>query len=102
MFFLFVFKEQGGKLMHYYAYVDREVCISCSACGAAAPRLFQYDAQGIAYMCLDCNSGTAQIPECDLESLYDAVENCPTSAIIVGQRPFSYLLAHLFLKGSLS
>ncbi len=74
--------------MHYYAYVDREVCISCSACGAAAPRLFQYDAQGIAYMCLDCNSDTAQIPECDLENLDDAVENCPTSAIIVGQRLF--------------
>ncbi len=87
--FLFVFKEQGGKLMHYYAYVDREVCISCSACGAAASRLFQYDGQGIAYMCLDCNSGMAQIPECDLENLDDAVENCPTSAIIVGQRPFS-------------
>ncbi|MTV19562.1 ferredoxin [Staphylococcus delphini] len=75
--------------MSYYAYVDREVCISCSACGAAAPRLFRYDAQEIAYMCLDCNSGTAQIPECDLGNLDDAVENCPTSAITVGQQPFS-------------
>ncbi|UXS29586.1 ferredoxin [Staphylococcus delphini] len=75
--------------MSYYAYVDREVCISCSACGAAAPRLFRYDTQGIAYMCLDCNSGTAQIPECDLGNLDDAVDNCPTSAITVGQQPFS-------------
>ncbi|EGQ1630191.1 ferredoxin [Staphylococcus pseudintermedius] len=75
--------------MSYYAYVDRDMCIACSACGAAAPRLFRYDAQGIAYMCLDCNSGTAQIPEYDLGNLDDAVENCPTSAITVGQQPFS-------------
>ncbi|EHC9965060.1 ferredoxin [Staphylococcus pseudintermedius] len=75
--------------MSYYAYVDRDMCIACSACGAAAPRLFRYDAQGVAYMCLDCNSGTAQIPECDLGNLDDAVENCPTSAITVGQQPFS-------------
>ncbi|EGQ3298597.1 ferredoxin [Staphylococcus pseudintermedius] len=75
--------------MSYYAYVDRDMCIACSACGAAAPRLFRYDAQGIAYMCLDCNSCTAQIPECDLGNLDDAVENCPTSAITVGQQPFS-------------
>ncbi|EGQ0309425.1 TPA: ferredoxin [Staphylococcus pseudintermedius] len=75
--------------MSYYAYVDRDMCIACSACGAAAPRLFRYDAQGIAYMGLDCNSGTAQIPECDLGNLDDAVENCPTSAITVGQQPFS-------------
>lgn len=75
--------------MSYYAYVDRDMCIACSACGAAAPRLFRYDAQGIAYMCLDCNSGTAKIPECDLGNLDDAVENCPTSAITVGQQPFS-------------
>ncbi|MDT0978713.1 ferredoxin [Staphylococcus pseudintermedius] len=75
--------------MSYYAYVDRDMCIACSACGAAAPRLFRYDAQGIVYMCLDCNSGTAQIPECDLGNLDDAVENCPTSAITVGQQPFS-------------
>ncbi|EOY0079416.1 ferredoxin [Staphylococcus pseudintermedius] len=75
--------------MSYYAYVDRDMCIACSACGAAAPRLFRYDAQGIAYMCLDCNSGMAQIPECDLGNLDDAVENCPTSAITVGQQPFS-------------
>ncbi|EPO5853435.1 TPA: ferredoxin [Staphylococcus pseudintermedius] len=75
--------------MSYYAYVDRDMCIACSACGAAAARLFRYDAQGIAYMCLDCNSGTAQIPECDLGNLDDAVENCPTSAITVGQQPFS-------------
>ncbi|EKI4618913.1 ferredoxin [Staphylococcus pseudintermedius] len=75
--------------MSYYAYVDRDMCIACSACGAAAPRLFRYDAQGIAYMCLDCNSGTAQISECDLGNLDDAVENCPTSAITVGQQPFS-------------
>lgn len=75
--------------MSYYAYVDRDMCIACSACGAAAPRLFRYDAQGIAYMCLDCNSGTERIPECDLGNLDDAVENCPTSAITVGQQPFS-------------
>ncbi|EGQ1659712.1 ferredoxin [Staphylococcus pseudintermedius] len=75
--------------MSYYAYVDRDMCIACSACGAAAPRLFRYDAQGIAYMCLDCNSGTAQIPKCDLGNLDDAVENCPTSAITVGKQPFS-------------
>lgn len=78
--------------MSYYAYVDRDMCIACSACGAAAPRLFRYDAQGIAYMCLDCNSGTAQIPECDLGNLDDAVENCPTSAITVGSSLFRYPL----------
>ncbi|WP_306665664.1 ferredoxin [Staphylococcus coagulans] len=61
---------------------QRSMCFLFSLWCYGTP--FQYDAQGIAYICLDCNSGSVQIPEGDLENLDDAVENCPTSAIIVG------------------
>ncbi|ARJ50625.1 ferredoxin [Staphylococcus lutrae] len=74
--------------MDCYACVDREMCISCAACGATAPHLFKYDADDVAYMCLDQNSGTCPIPEAEIDHLNDAVENCPTAAVMVSQTPF--------------
>ena len=55
--------------MNYYTYVDRENCISCAACGVAAPNLFKYDVEDIAYGCLDNNCGCEPIPFNEIEHL---------------------------------
>lgn len=60
--------------MNYYTYVDRENCISCAACGVAAPNLFKYDVEDIAYGCLDNNCGCEPIPFNEIEHLKNACE----------------------------
>ena len=55
--------------MNYYTYVDRENCISCAACGVAAPNLFKYDVEDIAYACLDNNRGCESVPSNEIEHL---------------------------------
>ena len=37
-----------------------DTCIACGACGAAAPDIYDYDDEGIAYVILDDNQGTAE------------------------------------------
>ncbi len=64
-------------------WVDKDTCIACGACGATAPDVYDYDEDGIAYVILDDNTGTAEVPE-DLEdSVLDAQEGCPTDSIKV-------------------
>lgn len=75
--------------MKYFTYVDRENCISCAACGAAAPNLFKYDVKDIAYACLDNNNGNAPIPFDEIENLNDAFEGCPTESIKISKIPFN-------------
>lgn len=76
--------------MARYTYVDRKSCISCAACGVAAPQLFEYDAMDVAYCCLDHNTGNTAIEsEEALENLEDACEGCPTESIKVGSTPFN-------------
>lgn len=51
-------KEEG--LLSKYTVVDQETCIACGACGAAAPEIFDYNDEGVAFVILDENEGTAE------------------------------------------
>ncbi|WAA13794.1 ferredoxin [Fervidibacillus halotolerans] len=74
--------------MAKYTIVDKDTCIACGACGAAAPDIYDYDDEGIAYVILDDNTGTAEVPEVLEEDMMDAFEGCPTESIKVSDQPF--------------
>ncbi|RDY70128.1 ferredoxin [Halobacillus sp. SY10] len=74
--------------MAKYTIVDKETCIACGACGAAAPDLYDYDDEGIAYVVLDDNEGTEEVPELYEEDMEDALEGCPTDSIKISTSPF--------------
>ncbi|MDQ0338873.1 ferredoxin [Caldalkalibacillus uzonensis] len=74
--------------MPKYTIVDKETCIACGACGAAAPDIFDYDDEGLAENILDENTGTVEIPDVLEEDLEDAFEGCPTDSIKVAEQPF--------------
>ena len=46
--------------MAKYTIVDQETCIACGACGAAAPDIYDYDDEGIAFVTIDENQGLLQ------------------------------------------
>jgi len=71
-----------------YTIVDQETCIACGACGAAAPKIFDYDDEGIAYVMLDNNTGNAKIPHVLKDDMRDAFQGCPTDSIKLADRPF--------------
>ena len=73
--------------MPTYTIVDKDTCIACGACGASAPDIFDYDDEGISYVILDDNEGTAEVPEDLLDDLEDAAEGCPTDSIKVAGTP---------------
>ncbi|SFT05302.1 ferredoxin [Marininema halotolerans] len=64
-------------------WVDKDTCIACGACGACAPDVYDYDEDGIAFVILDDNAGTAIIPEEFHDDVQDAMEGCPTDSIKV-------------------
>ncbi|MBD1371653.1 ferredoxin [Hazenella sp. IB182357] len=64
-------------------WVDKDTCIACGACGATAPDVYDYDEDGIAYVILDDNTGTADVPEDLFDDVRDAQEGCPTDSIKV-------------------
>jgi ferredoxin len=74
--------------MAQFSIVDRETCIACGACGAAAPQIFDYDDEGIAFVLLDDNKGDTEIPRKLQDDLYDAQQGCPTDSIKVSGSPF--------------
>ncbi|OZI11634.1 ferredoxin [Bacillus sp. FJAT-42315] len=74
--------------MPKYTIVDKDTCIACGACGAAAPDIYDYDDEGIAFVILDDNEGTAIIPEVLEEDMQDAFEGCPTDSIKIADAPF--------------
>ncbi|MEB2628812.1 ferredoxin [Peribacillus frigoritolerans] len=74
--------------MSKYTVVDQETCI---ACGAAAPEIFDYNDEGVAFVILDENEGTAEVAEGLFDDLDDAVEGCPTDSIKVETSPFKVL-----------
>ena len=74
--------------MPKYTIVDKDTCIACGACGASAPDIFDYDDEGISYVILDENEGTAEVPEDLFDDLEDAAEGCPTDSIKVANEPF--------------
>lgn len=74
--------------MPKFTIVDRDTCIACGACGAAAPDIYDYDDDGLAYVIIDNNQGTIEIPEELYDDLFDALEGCPTDSIKVSDRSF--------------
>ncbi len=47
--------------MAKYTIVDKDTCIACGACGAAAPDIYDYDDEGIAFVTLDENKGVVEV-----------------------------------------
>lgn len=74
--------------MAKFVIVDQETCIACGSCGACAPEIFDYDEEGLAYVILDNNQGTEEVPEDLYDDLEDAREGCPTESIKVKETSF--------------
>ncbi|SFL98614.1 ferredoxin [Salibacterium qingdaonense] len=74
--------------MAKYTIVDKDTCIACGACGAAAPDIFDYDEEGLAEVMLDENTGTAPVSTSLEDDLLDAFEGCPSDSIKVSSSPF--------------
>lgn len=74
--------------MAKYTIVDKETCIACGACGASDPDIYDYDDEGIAFVILDDNTGTCEVPEILEDDMMDAFEGCPTESIRVSDKPF--------------
>ncbi|SDQ53643.1 ferredoxin [Virgibacillus salinus] len=74
--------------MPKYTIVDKETCIACGACGAAAPDIYDYDDEGIAYVVLDENEGNVEVPDVLEEDMIDAYEGCPTDSIKIADTSF--------------
>ncbi|PTJ88798.1 ferredoxin [Mammaliicoccus sciuri] len=74
--------------MAKYTIVDMDTCIACGACGAAAPDIYDYDDEGIAYVILDDNKGIEAVPDELLEDMEDAFEGCPTDSIKIADESF--------------
>lgn len=74
--------------MPKFTIVDKDTCIACGACGAAAPDIFDYDEDGLAENILDNNEGIVEIPEVLEEDLQDACEGCPTESIKISEESF--------------
>ncbi|MFS8513664.1 MAG: ferredoxin [Planifilum fulgidum] len=75
--------------MAKYTMVDKETCIACGACGAAAPDIFDYDDEGLAENILegDDNRGVVEVPEELYDQLEDAHSGCPTGSIKISSQP---------------
>lgn len=71
-----------------YAKVRCEECIACGICQLKAPRLFDYDDEGIALMTQDGNTGTTPLDPADIPAFKDAYISCPTGAIKRSSHPF--------------
>ncbi|RWZ60231.1 ferredoxin [Halobacillus fulvus] len=74
--------------MPKFTIVDKDTCIACGACGAAAPDIFDYDDEGLAEAILDDNLGNTEVPELYEEDMEDAFEGCPTESIKIADEPF--------------
>ncbi|MEC0369091.1 ferredoxin [Paenibacillus chibensis] len=76
--------------MGKYCWVDKDTCISCGACGATAPDIYDYDDEGLAEVVFDgdANQGITEIPEAMYDDLQDAADGCPTDSIHVADQPF--------------
>ena len=82
------FLSKEAKNLAKYTIVDMDTCIACGACGAAAPDIYDYDDEGISFVILDDNQGTAEVPEELYEDMEDALEGCPTDSIKIEEEPF--------------
>lgn len=74
--------------MPIYTIVHKETCIACGACGAAAPKVFDYDDEGISFSIIDQNKGVKAVPTEYEDDTIDAYEGCPTDSIKISKNPF--------------
>lgn len=70
-----------------YAIINQETCIGCGNCEEIAPDIFNLDEEGIAFVKLDRNQGSAPIQEDKLANLAEALEECPTDSVMVADQP---------------
>ena len=56
--------------------VNRDNCIGCGACQAIAPNIFEIDDEGLSVI------KVKEVPASDAEDFNDALESCPTGAIV--------------------
>ncbi len=82
-------RAYGGGVVPKYTIVDIETCIACGACGAAAPEIYDYDDEGIAYVRLDDNKGLIEVDPRLEEDMLDAFEGCPTDSVKISSEPFN-------------
>ena len=82
------FLSNEAKNLAKYIIVDMDTCIACGACGAAAPDIYDYDDEGIAFVILDDNQGTAEVPEELYEDMEDALAGCTTDSIKIEEELF--------------
>ena len=61
------------------AKVVRENCIGCGACQAIAPNIFVIDDEGLSKVVVE------EVAETDVADCKDAIESCPTGAIVEEQ-----------------
>jgi ferredoxin len=76
-----------GGIMAIYTKIDQDVCISCGACVAEAPSI--YDMADTAFSMLDSNVGNTEVPASDVDDVMSAKESCPVDAVLVEETPFS-------------
>ena len=58
------------------AKVIRDNCIGCGACQAIAPNIFEIDDEGLSI------TKVKEVPADEAENFNDALESCPTGAIV--------------------
>lgn len=75
--------------MAIYTMVNQDTCISCGACGASAPDLFDYNEEGLSYFIGDNNMGNTPIDEDLIDDLEDAIDGCPTDSIKMSKEAFN-------------
>ncbi|MGG4179533.1 ferredoxin [Virgibacillus pantothenticus] len=74
--------------MCYYTKIDRETCIACGACGIAAPDLYDYDDECIAFFVKDHNQGITPVKDTSVDAMLAAYEECPTGSVQISKQPF--------------
>ncbi|KRG12924.1 ferredoxin [Lederbergia galactosidilytica] len=75
--------------MAKYAIINQETCICCGNCEGVAPHIFDLDQDGVAFVKLDDNQGLTPIPEDQMDSLIEAMEECPTDSVKIADQPFA-------------
>lgn len=69
--------------MFYCTKVEKERCISCGACYAILPEVFDFDDDGLAENKTDQNMATLPLEPELVDLLLEAAHDCPTSAILI-------------------
>lgn len=75
--------------MAKFTMIEKDTCIACGVCSAAAPDVFDHDEEGLAFSLLDDNQGITEVPEDLIDDVTDAIEGCPTDSVKLSDSPFN-------------